>query len=323
MPRTKPPASSATPVPVPVLPARDSVVFPGMIHTLHVAREASKRAVRAAMAASKPVFVVSQRDREVEDPRPASLFRIGCLCEPLQAVPLPDGSLRVALRAIKRAEAQRFSPRGGYLSATVAEIAEPVLATDEGEAMMRASVEAYAHILSQGRQLPAESIDTVAHQETPGALADAISHHLPLRPGEKQSLLEILDPERRLEAVYRNLAREQRLLSIQADISNQVDREFAAVQRETFLREQLRTIQTELESMGEQGGENAQLRERIESAGMAPEALERARQEFSRLEKQPPLSPEGLVIRNYLEWMADLPWDRLSPDRLDVREATG
>ncbi len=319
--RSSSPPSKNNHPPVPVLPARDSVVFPGMIHTLHVAREGSKRAVRAAMAQNGPVFVVSQRDRDVEDPSPAVLFRIGCVCEPLQAVPLPDGSLRVALRPLHRAEAERFQNRAGFLTVYFAGLAEPASATDGGEALMRASVEAFADVLERGRKIPIESIDTVVHQETPGALADAIAHHLPLRPHQKQEILEILEPEPRLEAVFGLLSRERRVLGIQSEIAHKVDSEFAAVQREVFLREQLRAIQAELETFGEGATEFAALRERIEEAQMAPEAASRALQELGRLERQPPQSPESLVIRNYLDVLIALPWSRLSPDRLDVRDA--
>lgn len=321
MPKPKPAADRKALPTVPVLPARDSSVFPGMIHTLHVAREGSRRAIRAAMAKNQPVFVVSQRDRAVEDPRPAELFRIGCLCEPLQAVPLPDGSIRIALRALQRAEAIRYQSAGGHLSASYAEIVEPAAHSDRDEALMRMAIEAFGEVIERGRKVPAEAMESVSHQEAPGALADAIAHHLPIRASQKQELLEEFGPSARLERVYALLAQEQRLLGIQTEIADRVDREFASSQREAYLREQLRTVQIELEAMGCGTAESEELREKLAHAGLPEAAHSRAMQELARLERYPSHSPEGLVIRNYLEWMAALPWSQLSPDRLDVRRA--
>ncbi|HRK21233.1 MAG TPA: endopeptidase La, partial [Fimbriimonadaceae bacterium] len=322
MPRTKP--SVRTPVPhaqVPVLPARDSVVFPGMIHTLHVAREGSRRAVRLALNESRPVFVVSQRDMAVEEPAPSELHRIGTLCEALQAVPLPDGSLRIALRGLRRAEAVRYHRRGGLIQAAVENLAESDGSTLEHEALMRACVEAFTEIVERGKKIPAEALETVVHQETAGALADAIAHHLPLRPAQKQPLLEEIDAATRLQDVFSYLRREQRLLVVQSEISERVDREFANAQREFYLREQLRTIQSELEAMGDAPSEIRALEQRILEAGIPEPAQEKVLHELGRLERTSPHSAEAMVIRTYIDWMVSLPWSKQSPDRLDVKFA--
>ena len=304
-----------------VLPVRDAVVFPGMVHTLHVLREGSRRAVHSAMAAAKPVFVVSQRDMSVEDPLPAELHRVGTLCDIMQAIPLPDGSLRVALRGLQRAEVQRFHRRAGVLSAAVESRTDEIDAVDSTEALIRIAIESFSELLEKSKTIPAESIETVAHQETAGALADAITHHLPLRPAQKQFLLEQFDASKRLESVYEFLSRELRLVGVQKEISEKVDREFADSQREYFLREQLRAIQVELESFGEGTSELSVLRESIENAEMPVGPKDKALQELSRLERTTASSPEGLVIRSYIDWLTAMPWSRLSPDRLDVKFA--
>lgn len=304
-----------------VLPVRDAVVFPGMVHTLHVLREGSRRAVHSAMAAAKPVFVVSQRDMSVEDPLPAELHRVGTLCDILQAVPLPDGSLRVALRGLHRAEVHRFHRRGGVLSASIESPLDESESGDETEALIRISIEAFGELLEKSKTIPAEAIETVAHQESAGTLADAITHHLPLRPAQKQSLLEQFDALKRLETVYEYVTRELRLVGVQQEISEKVDREFAASQREYFLREQLRAIHLELELFGEGVSELSTLRQSIEDAEMPEGSKEKALRELSRLERTTSSSPEGLVIRSYIDWLIAMPWSRLSPDRLDVKFA--
>jgi len=293
-----------------------------MIHTLHVAREGSRRAVRTALNEARPVFVVSQRDQTVEEPSPGDLFRIGTLCEALQAVPLPDGSLRIALRGLKRAEAVRYHRRAGVIQATC-EPVEEAGAGDavETEALMRACVDAFSDLLERGKKIPAEAIETVVHQESPGALSDAIAHHLLIRPAQKQQLLEQVDVGQRLREVFEYLRREQKLLLVQSEISERVDREFADAQREFFLREQLRTIQSELETLGDAPSEVRALMERIEAAGLTEPARLKALHELGRLERSAPHSPEAMVIRGYIDWMAALPWSQLSPDRLDVRFA--
>jgi ATP-dependent Lon protease len=300
---------------------RDAVVFPGNIHTLHVLRDGSRRAIRAAAGGAKQLFVVSQRDMSVEEPSAAELYRVGTLCEVVQTVPLPDGSLRVALRSLRRAEAQRYDRRGGMFSCVCAAIVESAEESEQSEAMMRLAVEDFGEILEKSRSVPAEAIETVAHQASPGALADAIAHHLPLRTAQKQALLEERDPVRRLQEVLAFLRREKRLLRVQGEISEKVDREFATSQREFFLREQLRTIQSELDALGEGASELAALRERIAEASLPAHALARAQQELDRLDRLSPHSPEGMVVRNYLDWLLELPWSRQSPDRLDVSHA--
>lgn len=305
----------------PAIPARDAVLFPGQIHTLHVAREGSKRAIRQAIADAKPVFVAAQKDQAVEDPQPADLHRVGTLCEPLQALPLPDGSLRVAFRCLRRGEAKRYNRRAGALTVSYVELEERGESGVEAEATMRAAVDAFSQVVEKDRQIPPETMETVIHQDSPGALADAIAHHLPLHPSQKQALLEELNTTVRLSQIFELLKREAQILKVKKEISERVDREFASSQREVFLREQLKTIQSELAALGDEDSEIQRLRLSIEKAQLPPAAREKALREVARLETAPPQSPEAMVIRNYVDWMANLPWTSLSPDRLDVRYA--
>lgn len=306
---------------VAVLPVRDAVVFPGMVHTLHVMREGSRRAVQDALTSSAPILVVSQRDMSVEDPQPAELHRLGTICDVVQTVPLPDGSLRVALRGLHRAEIVRFHRRAGLLCASFKSRTDDHESNDQSEALSRSAIEAFGELLEKGKLIPAEAIETVAHQETAGSLADAITHYLPLRSSQKQRVLEELDTATRLEIVFEHLLREVRLLNVQIEISERVDREFSSSQREYFLREQLRTIQQELESFEDGKSELVALRESIEEADMPQGPNEKALRELVRLERTNPSSPEALVIRSYIDWLIAMPWSKMSSDRLDLSTA--
>jgi ATP-dependent Lon protease len=314
-------AAEPSAAPLPVLPVRDSVVFPGMVHTLQAVRESSRKAVRGALAESGRVFVVAQREGLVEEPGAADLYSVGTICEVLQSAPLPDGSLRVALRGEARAQAERFSSRAGSLRAKCAQIREEPDAGIEAEALSRSCLDAFTDVLERSRAIPEEALDTVNHQPDAGTLADAIAHHLPLRASLKQELLEQPSHLERLQTVHTHLLREAHVLRAQAEILEKVDREFATLQRELFLKEQLRAVQAELEQHGEGASETRLLREQIEAAQLPHPVREKALAEIQRLERSAGPSPEAMVIRGYLDWLLSLPWRVSTPDSLDLEEA--
>ncbi|HTQ12010.1 MAG TPA: LON peptidase substrate-binding domain-containing protein, partial [Fimbriimonadaceae bacterium] len=186
---------------VPVLPVRDAVHFPNLINTLHVVREASLRAVRRSMDGDRRVLVLSQNDMSLEDPKAGDLFRVGTLSETLQAVPMPDASLRVALRGLNRAQAVRIVSRSGAFWAEIQPLAETPAEGLDIDAMMRVAIEGFGRVVALNKSIPPEAMQSVAHQEDAGRLADAIAHHLPIRFGVKQELLETLDAKARLRKI--------------------------------------------------------------------------------------------------------------------------
>jgi len=306
---------------VPVLAARDTVHFPGLINTLNVVREPNVKAIRKSIDDDCQVLVLSQRDMSVEEPGTADLFEIGTLSRTLQSLPLPDTSLRVVLRGVQRARALKIISRGQSFWAEIEELEELESEDLQDSALMRACMEGFSRVVSLNKRIPPEAMQSVAHVDGPGRLADAISHHLPLRPSEKQALLEELNVSKRIKKAFGLVKREEQILELDADIRKRVEQELGDGQREFYLREQLKIIQTELQEREHRLGETEEYREKIQACKMPESANERAIAELRRLDRTPASSPEGMVLRNYLDCMIELPWDRRSQDRLDVASA--
>jgi ATP-dependent Lon protease len=306
---------------VPVLPIRDAVHFPALVNTLHIVREASQKALRRSLDRDRRVLVLSQRDMAQEDPTAHDLYRVGTLSEALQTIPLPDGSLRVALRGLKRVRATRLHLRGGSFSAEIEELEEIPATGLEADALCRTCAEAFTRIVQLNKEIPPEALHSVLHLDEAGPLADAILHHLPVRPAAKQELLEELDHARRLEQAMLLLKREEQILDLNAHIVEEVERKLQDTQREFYLREQLRVIQEELRGREDRLGETEEYEQRLRAAGMPGDALDRAMVELGRLDRTPAASPEGMVLRNYLDTLIGLPWALLTEDRLDVDAA--
>jgi ATP-dependent Lon protease len=306
---------------VPVLAARDAVHFPSLINTLSVARSPSVKAIRRSMDTDRRVLVLSQRDMAQEDPGVGDLHTVGTLSEALQALPMPDTSLRVVLRGIGRARAVRLISKAGTFWAEVEEIGETEATGLDVDAIMRACVDSFSRVVGMNKHIPPESMQSVSRVDTPSLMADTISHHLPLRPSEKQALLEEFDSRSRLNKVFELLKREEQILDLDAEIRRRVERELGDGQREYYLREQLKVIQTELQEREQRLGETEDYLRRIEESGMPSHAVEKISAELRRLDRIPANSPEGMVLRNYLDCLAELPWKSTTKDQVNVAAA--
>ncbi len=306
---------------VPVLPVRDTVHFPGLMNTLHVVRELSLRAIRTSMEGDRRILVVSQKDMSVQEPGPNDLHSFGIISEPLQSLPLPDGSYRVALRGLRRVRVNKVVNQGGLFWAEVEEVSEGAVEPVRAEALMRAVVETFSNVVQLNKNIPPEAMQSVVHAEESGALADAIGHHLPVPPAQKQEVLETIDPMLRLELAFRLLKKELQVLDLNSRIHHEVEKELGDSQREFYLREQLKIIQTELHEREDRLGESDEYRNLIQEAKMPPETETRALAELKRLDRTPDSSPEGMVMRNYLDCLVGLPWSTATEDRLDVNAA--
>ncbi|MEZ0325310.1 MAG: endopeptidase La [Fimbriimonas sp.] len=306
---------------LPTLALRDTVHFPGQINTLHVVREPSVRAVRRALESDGRVLVFSQRDMAVEEPKAVDLHEIGVLSEILQSIPMPDGGLRVALRGLSRIRVDRLKMERGLFLSSFFLIADDSSGGAEVDALERACVDSFSNVVALNREIPPEALQGIAGIEDAGLLADTILHHLPLRANQKQELLEELDPVRRLDRTLRALKHEEQILELDAQIKRRVEKELGDGQREYYLREQLRIIQQELQEREDRVGETDEYKERVLDAKMPEEALVKAMAELRRLDRSPPASPEGMVVRNYLDTLVELPWSIRTQDRLDVAAA--
>ncbi len=312
---------TAMPTRVPVLPVRDTVHFPSLINTLHVIREPSVKALRRSEESDHMVLVLSQRDMAIEEPRAADLFRVGTLSQALQSSPMPDASLRVVLRGVTRARATKVFGKDGLFWADVVWLEENPIEGPESEALIRACIDGFTRIVQLNRDIPPETLDSVMHAEKPGLLADTILHHMPLRSAEKQALLEELDQRARLEKTLAALRQEEQVLELANHIRERVEREINDSQREFYLREQLRVIQSELHEREHRVGEYDEYLELIQNAQMPPEAEEKAMSELRRLDRTPAASPEGMVLRNYLDTLVNLPWSKGTRDSIDLAAA--
>ena len=311
---------------LPLLPIRDAVVFPSMVLPLFVSRDASIKALEAALADGRLVALATQRDPDVEDPGPDDLYAVGTLGMLMRLMHLPDGRVKVLIQGLSKVRLRHFLHTEPYIEVEVEAIeadpveAEPNSWTVEIEALFR-SVRDKLELLLPLRQVPAEVASIASHVDEPGRLADLVASNLELRTEEAQSLLEIEDPIRRLRKIDAVLSRELEVSSVQAEIQSTARDELMRSQRDHFLREQLRAIRSELGESEEKNPEVEELRSRIETAGMNAEARAEAERQFERLTRMHPDSSEVSIVRSYLEWMADLPWEAATEDNLDLSRA--
>jgi ATP-dependent Lon protease len=309
---------------LPVLPLREFVVFPYMVLPLFVGRERSVAALEDALAGERLLLLAAQRNAEVEDAAPDDLYRVGTVAMVMRILRLPDGRVKALVQGLCKARIESFVENESALWAAVEPLPADVESEwcVEAEALMR-TVRARVEELLPLKNLPPEILSITANVHEPGRLADLVASNLKLRLGESQEVLEVVDPIGRLRKVDALLRRELEVSTMQAEIASQAKEEMSRGQREHYLREQLRAIQAELGEVDPRFEEVADYRNRLEEAGLPAEASEEALRQLRRLERMHPDGPEAQVVRSYLEWMADLPWSRTSPDQLDLARARG
>ncbi len=307
---------------LPLIPVRDVVIFPGMILPLFIAREGSVQAVDAAREGERLMALVTQRDPDIDDPGPEDLFSVGTVGMIMRHMRLPDGRVKVLVQGLSKIQIENFLRSEPYIEAEVAECApDPEVEWSvETEALLRTVREKVEDLLPL-KHLAPEVLSVMAHVDEPGHLADLVASNLRLRVEEAQAILEIAEPVRRLRKVDAFLRREIAVSSVQAELQGATREEIGRSQREYFLREQLRLIQTELGETEEKGSENDELGRRIAESGMNEEALGESERQLSRLTRMHPDSSETQVVRTYLEWMVELPWKEGSKDLLDLKHA--
>lgn len=310
-------------VKAPVLPVRNTVHFPGVIQTILIGREMSVKALQQALKHDREALVLGQKDETIDEPKAGELYSVGTLSEVLHVLPLPDGTMRVVLRGLARARVHKVTYRRGYFAAEFNIVEEADIESRELDALAREAVSAFQHASALGMTAPPEVVEGVTGNEDPRYLSDLLSHHLPSVSAVKQTLLEEIDAGNRLEQLVMILGKERQVLELQAALRNKVEKELSHTQREYYLREQLKAIQSELSGSEETlSDEGEDYKKKLEASGMPAETFEKAMLELRRLERSPSSSPEGMVIRNYLDWLSTLPWGVLSEDQIDVKKAS-
>ncbi len=309
---------------LPVLPVRDVVIFNYTILPLFVGRESSIQAVDAALNGNRYLLVLTQKDEQVDNPGPEDLHPLGTVVMIMRMLKLPDGRLKLLVQGVSRAEATAFSLDKPYLEAEIQALPEreELASGIEVEAMMRAAREQTEKILGFRGMSSPDIINVLTGIDHPGRLADLIASNLRLKISEAQALLECLDPVERLRMVNVHLAKEAEVASMQAHIQETAREGMDKAQRDYYLREQLKAIRKELgENASNEEDDLAELAEALNKADLPEEARKEADKQLRRLQSMHTESSEAGVVRTYLEWLADLPWNKLSRDRLDIVKA--
>ena len=308
---------------LPLMPIRDIVIFTGMLLPLFVGREKSVRAVEAAVMKDSYLFLATQKDSSAEDPKKDEIYTIGTIGRILRMLKLPDGSVKALVQGIAKAKIVTYLRNKAYYRVKLEIIKEHTAEAInlEIEALMRNVREHSQKILALQGQLSGDIGTILESMDDPGKLADLVSSNLRLKIEESQTLLELVDPVERLKKVNDLLSREVELSVIQAKIQSDVRDEISKSQRDYFLREQVRAIHKELGENDEKAEEIDGYKKKIKRAKMPKEAGKEALKQLKRLEQMHPDSAEASVVRTYLDWLADLPWNKKTKDVIDILNA--
>jgi ATP-dependent Lon protease len=306
---------------LPVLPLRETVPFPDTLTPLAIGQERSVRLVNDVLTGDRLLVMVAGRDPEIETPGPDQLYRVGVVGAVARMLKVPDGTLRILVQGAQRVRIEEWTSEAPYLVARITEMPDVVTESPELTALMRSVQETFSNIVEDVPYLPEELQLAVANVEDPSALSHLIAGSLRLKTEEKQALLEEVDVAKRLRRLMEILARELEVISIGTKIQSQVQSEIDKGQREYVLRQQLKAIQEELGEFDESTVEANELREQLEEIALPPDVRKQVDRELKRLESLPTAAAEHGVIRNYLEWIASLPWDKATEDNLDLVHA--
>jgi ATP-dependent Lon protease len=302
----------------PVLPLRDIVVFPHMIVPLFVGREKSIRALEEAMRTDKQILLATQMNAGDDDPAVDQIYRVGTLASVLQLLKLPDGTVKVLVEGVTRAEITAFGDREDVFEAMATPVADTVGSKVEMEALARSVVAEFENYVKLNKKVSPEVLGSITQIEDHGKLADSIASHLAVKIPEKQDLLSTLKVSERLEKELALMEGEISVLQVEKRIRSRVKRQMEKTQREYYLNEQIKAIQKELGDTEEGRDEMAELEERIGKTRLSKEAREKAMGEMKKLRQMSPMSAEATVVRNYLDWLLSLPWGKKSKLKHDL-----
>ena len=313
-----PPSGKVT---LPVLPLRDIVVFPHMIVPLFVGRDKSVRALEEVMRTDKSILLASQTDPGEDDPDENDIYRAGVVANVLQLLKLPDGTVKVLVEGQKRARITDFSSTDPYFEASAEILEEETGDAAAVEALTRSLSDEFEKYVKLNKSVPDEALGSIAEVENPSRLADTIAGHLSVKLSEKQTLLETLSIEQRLEKIYGLIQGEISVLKVEKKIKGRVKTQMEKTQREYYLNEQMKAIQREL-GEGEDGrDEIGEYEDRIEKTKFSTEAKDKAMAELKKLRQMAPMSAESTVVRNYLDWMLSIPWGKRTRVKKDLHNA--
>ena len=302
-----------------MMPVRDMVIFPQQMTPFIVGREASVRALEEALASDKKIFLSTQHDASVDDPKPEEIYAVGTLANIVQSVKLPDGNIKVLVEGVERARALSIATEEGFFRATIRLLGQRVEDSPQVKQMVEKVTGLYEQFIKLSQSLNYDTMIAAARGDDPSRLSDTIAANLQLPVDEKQDLLETVDPLERLNRIAEILEIELEKLNVDRNINTRVKRQMERAQKEYYLNEKLKAIQKEL-GRGEKS-ETDELKKKIDAAGMPKDVHEKAIQELKRLELMPPMSAESTVSRNYLDWLIAVPWKKRSKEIRDIKAA--
>ena len=304
----------------PLLPLRDIVIFPSMVVPLFVRREKSIKALQEVMKTDKSIILVAQKNSEVDDPSIKDMYGYGCLSKVLQLLKLPDGTVKVLVEGEKRVKILEISKENSNFLSCKVELAQETNNTKDLEIYAQGLVKKFERLLVLNKRDLPDSINSIKKIKDPSQIADNIASNLSLQIFEKQELLEIFDLRKRLEKIYELVDKEISMLSVEKKIRGRVKNQMEKTQREYYLNEQLKAIQKELGEIDEGKDEVAGINKAILKAKMPKLVMEKCMAELKKLKSMSPMSAEATVVRNYLDWMTELPWSNKSKINNDLRQ---
>lgn len=305
----------------PLLPLRGLLVYPSMVLHLDVGREKSVKALEKAMVEDNLILLCSQSEVNIEEPAQEDIFRVGTVAKVRQMLKLPNGTIRVLVEGLERAEIIQYMDNEEYYEVLAKELHEAENVQPETDALMRTVLTQFEHYINLSKKVTPETLAAVSDIEEPGRLADVITSHLTLKMKEKQDILETIDVTQRLEKLLDILNNEREVLELERKINQRVKKQMEKTQKEYYLREQMKAIQKELGEKEGRAGEVEELRNQLRELELPVPVKEKVEKEIDRLEKMPASSAEGGVIRNYVDWLLSLPWNRFTDDDLDIAKA--
>ena len=305
-----------------VLPLRDVVVYPHMVIPLFVGRERSIDALDAAMKDNKQVLLVAQKEAEVDEPDFTDLYEVGTLANILQLLKLPDGTVKVLVEGSQRSKVLGYQETGSFFSAAIEKIEDVFNLSEQGQdVLQRTVINSFDQYVKLNNKIPPEVLNALSGIDDPSRLADTMAAHMTLKVSDKQAILETADIEKRLEDLMTLMEGEVDLLEMEKKIRVRVKQQMEKNQREYYLNEQMKAIQKELGDMDDVPNEIEELEKKIANSGMSKEAKIKAETELNKLKLMSPMSAEATVVRNYIDWMVNVPWKKKTKVRHDLKIA--
>ncbi len=306
---------------LPLLPLRDVVVYPHMVIPLFVGRDKSIHALEEAMANDKQILLVAQKNASVDEPVVDEIYSVGTVSNILQLLKLPDGTVKVLVEGGYRASLDDISEEAGYFTANTTAVPNIELEEAEATALVRATMSQFDKFVNLSKKIPSDVISSLSGIDEPGRLADTIAAHMSLELEQKQSILEMVDIQQRMDHLLGLMEAEIDLFQVEKRIRGRVKKQMEKSQREYYLNEQMKAIQKELGDMDEAPNELEELQNKITASGMGKEALEKTNAELNKLKMMSPMSAEASVVRSYIDWMVNVPWKKRSKVRHDLKRA--